>query len=133
MTDKQHTLDDLFSDSGPFDESAVVKAIMPFITIQKNSNEIFFKESALTVDERILVYGLAKKLLKMKGVIESDYITALDFHQKTGIKKGSVDPMFKKLKDSGMLVGKKEYEIPNHKVSEIIMVVGFVKTLNLLK
>lgn len=120
MTDKQHTLDDLFSDAGPFDESAVVKAIMPFITIQKNTNEIFFKESNLTVDERILVYGLAKKLLKAKGVIESDFITAMEFHKKTGIKKGSVDPAFKKSKDLGMLVGKKEYEIPNHKVSEII-------------
>lgn len=123
MNIKQHKLEDLFSDAGPFDESAVVQAIMPFITIQKNSNEIFFKESDLTVDERILVYGLARKLLKTKGVIESDFITALDFHKKTGIKKGSVDPMFKKLKDSGMLVGKKEYEIPNHKIAEIIKLV----------
>ena len=123
MTATQHTLEDLFSDAGPFDESAVVKAIMPFITIQKNTNEVFFKESDLTVDERILVYGLTKKLLKTKGVIENDLITALEFHKKTGIKKGSVDPMFKKLKDSGMLVGKKEYEIPNHKVSEIIKLI----------
>jgi len=124
MTDKPHTLDDLFSDAGPFDESAVVKAIMPFITIQKNTNEIFFKESALTIDQRILVYGLTKKLLKSKGVIESDLITAQEFHKKTGIKKGSVDPKFKKLKDSGMIVGKKEYEIPNHKVSEIIKLIA---------
>jgi len=123
MTNAQHTLDDLFSDAGPFDESAVVKAIMPFITIQKNTNEIFFKESNLTVDERILVYGLTKKLLKTNGVIEKDPITALEFHKKTGIKKGSVDPMFKKLKDSGVIVGKKEYEIPNHKVSEIIKLI----------
>lgn len=123
MTNPQHTLDDLYSDAGPFDESAVVKAIMPFITIQKNTNEIFFKESDLTVDERILVYGLTKKLLKTKGVIENDLITALEFHKKTGIKKGSVDPMFKKLKDSGVIVGKKEYEIPNHKVSEIIKLI----------
>jgi hypothetical protein len=123
MTDKQHTLDDLFSDAGPFNESAIVKAIMPFVTIQKNTNEIFFKESSLTVDERVLVYGLAKKLLKAKDVIESGFVTAMEFHKKTGIKKGSVDPMFKKLKDSGMLVGKKEYEIPNHKISEIIKLI----------
>jgi len=123
MTNKQHKLEDLFSDAGPFDESAVVQAIMPFITIQKNTNEIFFKESDLTVDERILVYGLARKLLKNKGLIESDFITALDFHTKTGIKKGSVDPMFKKLKDAGMLVGKKEYEIPNHKINAIIKLI----------
>lgn len=123
MNTKQHKIEDLFSDAGPFDESAVVQAIMPFITIQKNTNEIFFKDADLTVDERVLVYGLARKLLKVKGIIESDFITALDFHKKTGIKKGSVDPMFKKLKDSGMLVGKKEYEIPNHKISDIIKLI----------
>lgn len=124
MTNKEHKLEDLFSDAGPFDESAVVQAIMPFITIQKNTNEIFFKKSCLTIDERILVYGLARKLLKTKGAIESDFMTALDFHKKTGIKKGSVDPMFKRLKDSGMLVGKKEYEIPNHKITEIIKLIA---------
>ena len=123
MTATQHTLNDLFSDAGPFDESATVKAIMPFITIQKNTNEIFFKGSDLTVDERILVYGLTKKLLKTNGAIESELLTALEFHKKTRTKKGSVDPMFKKLKDSGMLVGKKEYEIPNHKISEIIKLI----------
>ncbi len=123
MTDTQHTLDDLFSDAGPFDESAVVKAIMPFITIQKNTNEIFFKDSNLTVDERILVYGLTKKLLKTKGVTESELLTAQEFHKKTGIKKGSVDPAFKKFKDAGMLLGKKEYELPNHRVSDIIKLI----------
>lgn len=123
MTDAQHTLDDLFSDAGPFDESAVVKAIMPFITIQKNTNEIFFKDSGLTVDERILVYGLAKKLLKSKGLTENELLTAQEFHKKTGIKKGSVDPAFKKLKDAGMLLGKKEYELPNHRVSDIIKLI----------
>ncbi len=124
MTGTQHTLDDLFSDTGPFDESTVVGAIMPFVTIQKDTNEIFLKESVLTVDERILVYGLTKKLLKTKGVIESELITAMEFHRKTGVKKGSVDPMFKKLKDSGMLIGKKEYEIPNHKILEIVKLIA---------
>ena len=120
MTDKAHTLDDLFSDSGPFDESAVIKAIQPFVTIQKSTNEIFFKESNLTNEEKILVYGLAKKLLKTKGLITEEMITALEVVKKTGIKRGSVDPTFKALKEKGFLVGKKEYEIPVHKISQII-------------
>ncbi len=120
MTDKAHTLDDLFSDSGPFDESAVIKAIQPFVTIQKSTNEIFFKESSLTIGEKILVYGLAKKLLKTKGLIAEEMITALEVNKKTGIKKGSIDPAFKGLKDEGFLVGKKEYEIPVHKIMQII-------------
>jgi len=58
-----------------------------------------------------LLYGLAKKLLKAKGHIESEMITAQEIHKKTGIKKGTIDPTFKKLKESGYLVGKGEYEI----------------------
>lgn len=120
MTEKTHTLDDLFSDSGPFDESEVIKAIQPFVTIQKSTNEIFFKESNLTSEEKILVYGLAKKLLKTKGLIQDEMITAIEVHKKTGIKRGTVDPTFKGLKEKGVLVGKKEYEIPVHKITQII-------------
>lgn len=120
MTDKTHTLDDLFSDSGPFDESAVIKTIHPFITIQKSTNAIFFKESSLTNEEKILVYGLAKKLLKVKGLIDEEMITALEVNKKTGIKKGSVDSTFKALKEKGFLVGKIDYEIPVHKIIQII-------------
>lgn len=127
MTDKKHTIDDLFSDSGPFDEAEVVKAIQPFITIQKATNDIFFKGSAQKTEQRILTYGLAKKLLNMKGLIETDKITAVEVHKKTGIKKGTIDPTFKKLKDDGYLVGKSEYEIPVSKISDVISVIGKTK------
>lgn len=120
MTDKTHTLEDLFSDSGPFDESAVVKAIHPFVTIQKLTNGIFFKESSLTNEEKILVYGLTKKLLKAKGLIDEEMITATEINKKTGIKKGSVDPGIQSLKKKGFLVGKIDYEIPVHKITQII-------------
>lgn len=120
MSDKKHTIEDLFSDSGPFDETEVIKAIHPFITIQKSTNEIFFKGSSQKNDQRILTYGLAKKLLNMKGLIESDKITAVEIQKKTGIKKGSIDPTFKKLREDGYLVGKIEYEIPISKISDVI-------------
>ena len=120
MQNNKATVDDLFSDSGPFDESAVVKAIHPFITVQKKTNEIFFKDSSPTAEQKILIYGLAKKLLKTKGHIESEMITAQEIHKKTGIKKGTIDTCFKKLKESGYLVGKGEYEVPVPKISDAI-------------
>lgn len=124
MSDKKHTVEDLFSDSGPFDEAEVVKAILPFVTIQKSTHEIFFKGSSLTIEQRILIYGLAKKLLKTKGLIENETITAAEVHKKTSIKKGSIDPTFKKLKDNGYLVGKSDYEIPVPKISDVIEVIN---------
>lgn len=120
MEDKKHKIEDLFSNSGPFDESSIVKAIVPFVTIQNNTNNIFLKRSDLSIDKKILVYGLAKKLLKEKKIIENEFITAAELHKKTGIKKGSIDPNFKKLKDLGMIIGKGEYEISNHKIPEVI-------------
>jgi DNA-binding PadR family transcriptional regulator len=36
------------------------------------------------------------------------------------MKKGSIDPAFKKLKKAGYLVGKAEYEIPIPKISDVI-------------
>lgn len=124
MMTKTYTVEDLFSDSGPFDEAEVVKSIQPFITIQKSSNEIFFKDNSPTIEQRILIYGLAKKLLKVKGLIESEMITALEVHTKTGIKKGSIDPTFKKLRDNGILLGKGEYEIPVPQISRILSMIS---------
>jgi len=120
MTDKKTTIDALFSDSGPFDEEEVVGALHNHVTIQRSTNKIFLKDSSISVDKKILAYGLAKKLLKIKGLIENEFITAQEFHEITGIKKGTVDPSFKILKDKGFLVGKREYEIPTNKVSIII-------------
>ena len=120
MSGKKHTINDLFTDSGPFDEAEVVKAILPFVTIQKSTHNIFFKGGRLSTVQKILVYGLAKKLLRSKAVISSELITALELHKKTGIKKGSIDPSYKSLRTKGFLVGKKEYEIPTHKIQSVI-------------
>jgi len=120
MSQNKLTIDDLFSDSGPFDEAAVVEVLKPFVTIQKSTNEIFFKDNSPTAEQRILIYGLAKKLLKAKGLVERDMITATEVHQKTSIKKGTIDPTFKKLKETGFFVGKGEYEIPTPKISDVV-------------
>jgi len=120
MTSKTSTIDVLFSDSGPFDEAEVIEALRTHITIQRSTNRIYFKNSGLTTDRKILAYGLAKKLLTSKGIQETEMITAQEFHSATGIKKGTIDPAFKILKDKGLLVGKGQYEIPTDKISSVI-------------
>ncbi len=124
MTDKKLTMDTLFSDSGAFDEEEVIRTLHNHITIQRSTNRIFLKDSPLSVDKKILAYGLAKKLLKIKDIIEDEFITAQEFHKTTGIKKGTIDPAFKVLKDKGFLVGKREYEIPTNKVASIVQKLG---------
>ncbi|MFA5199359.1 MAG: hypothetical protein WC442_00410 [Candidatus Omnitrophota bacterium] len=115
------TIESLFSDSGPFNEEEVVTALLPHLIIQKNSKEIFFKDTKLSAEQKILAYGLAKKLLKSQSLIESEMITAAEVAEKTGIKKGTIDPAFKSLREKrGFLVGRKEYEIANQKIKEIL-------------
>lgn len=41
MTDKKPTIDALFSDSGPFDEGEVVKALHSHVTIQRSTKRFF--------------------------------------------------------------------------------------------
>jgi hypothetical protein len=120
MENKGISIETLFTDSGPFEEKEVIEVIHPFVTIQRTSNEIFFKEADLTSDLKILIFALTKKLLKHNNLIESEFITAPEVNKKTGLKKGTIDPTIKKLKDNGYLVGKGEYEIPIHKISTII-------------
>jgi len=120
MNSKKQAIDLLFSDSGPFNEDEVVEALREHITIQRSTNQIFLKKSSISVDKKILAYCLAKKLLKTKGLIETEMVSAQEFHKMTGIKKGTVDPAFKVLKGKGLLVGKREYEISLHNISSVI-------------
>lgn len=130
MKDKNATIEMLFSDSGPFNEAEVVKALQAHVTIQRTTNRIFLKDSHLSVDRKILAYGLAKKLLKSKELIDTEMITAQEFHRETKIKKGTIDPAFKMLKEKGLLVGKKEYEIPTHKIPFVIQLLAKKGTSN---
>jgi hypothetical protein len=115
-----HTLEDLFSDSGMFDEKEAVRVLLPLVTIQKSTNQVFIKDNGITNEKKILAYCLAKKLLKVRGRIEDDFVSAQEVHKMTGIKKGTIDPMFKVLKERGLLVGKGQQEIPTPKVKEVI-------------
>jgi len=124
MDTKKLTIEALFSDSGVFDEDAAVAALLPYIIIQKPDYEIFFKDAKLSAERKILAYGLAKKILKLKGLVDDEIITALEINEKTGIKKGTVDPMFKLLRDKGLLSGKGTYEIPTYKVKKAIELIN---------
>lgn len=120
MTETSPRVEDLFSANGGFDEAELVLAIKPFVTIQESTKQIFIKNSTLTAEKQILVYGVAKKLLKAKQHIESEMITAVEIQKTLKIKKGTIDPIFMKLKKSGFLIGKGNYEIPASKISEVI-------------
>lgn len=116
----KHHIEDLFSDALPINEKEAVDAIKPIITIQRDSKDIHVRsDRKIAIDDKILAYGLAKKLLKLRGFIDNERISANEFYKKTGLKKGSIDPSFKNLRGKFLVGKRKEYEIPNYKVDEI--------------
>jgi len=122
MSEKKY-IEELFTDSGPVDEKEVVEVVRNFIVINQETHEIYFKEAAkkLTVEEKILAYGLAKKLLKLGSYVNSEEISAKEIKD-LGIKSGSVDSAFKSLREeSGYLIGSgSKYVIPNYKVKDAL-------------
>ena len=122
MSQKRKNIEELFTDTGAINEKEAVEALRPFVSVQRQTKDIFLRNvEKLTVEEKIIVYALTKKLLKTQGYKESDIISASEIHKKTGIKKGSIDVGFKKLRENGFLVGSgQSYELPHHKVDKII-------------
>ena len=98
------------------------QALKPFVVIQNETHQIYLKgERKLPVETKILAYALAKKLLAMEGRIEEEYVSALEVHETTGMKKGSVDSAFKKLREEGILVGGgRRYEVPHYMVPIVV-------------
>lgn len=122
MSEKKF-IEQLFTDSGLINEGEATKVLKNFVTINRTNYEIYFKGEAknLTVEERIIVYGLAKKLIKLGGYVDSEEFSAEEIKSGSDIKSGSVDSAFKKLRDTGFLVGSgSKYIIPTYKAEDSI-------------
>lgn len=123
MTEKKSPLEELYTDSGAFDTKRVVDILKPLLSIQRGGSSIFFTKegNALKNEDKILAYGLVKKLLKNEGVIEEVGVSGKEVHEKTELPKGTVDPTMQKLKKDGLLAGSgSNYEIPNRRVETVL-------------
>lgn len=122
--EKKSPIDDLYTNAGPFDVDAAARALKPLIAIQNDTHEIHLKnEYKVSVETKILAFALAKKLLAMERRIDSEFVSAAEISDSTGLKKGTVDPAFKNLREgkNGFLMGKgQRYEIPRYRVPAVI-------------
>lgn len=116
-------IEDLFSDSGPVNIEEIVRSIKPFLKIQREGAQIFLtdKGNKVGVNTRILLYALAKKLLKEEKFIDSEAISAKEIAEQLNIKKGSVDFGFSALRNKGDILGSGvNYTVPNDRINGII-------------
>jgi len=119
--DEKNSIEELFTTSGPFDEKGVVQALKPLISIREKTFEIYFIKEGMKVDDKILAFAMAKKLLHSRGYREESHISALEVHKNTGLPKGSIDVSFKHLRESKFLIGRGQaYEIPNSRILQVV-------------
>lgn len=121
MSNNKLTIEDLFTDSQPINEEEIVQILKQILVVERDNNQVhFLDQKSLKMEEKILAYGLAKKLLKIKGVIQEEEFSASQFRNETGLKKGSIDPAFSNLKDKYIAGKNKSYKVINYKINEIL-------------
>lgn len=116
------TIEDLYSDAGAFDQKAVLHMLKGKIIFTRE-NEIMFNVNpgSLKTRNQILLYALAKKILKVNQKIQDETITNAEIRLKTQMNKNTLGVEIKRLKDKNILMKSKSgYEIPAFKVEEVL-------------
>ena len=120
------SIEDLYSDTGSFDEQAVLRTLRGKITFStENAIQFAIDPTELKTREAILLYILAKKALKVNQKIDDDTITSAEVTEKTKLNNNSVRSTIKRLKEKKLIMPSGiGYEIPTFKVAEVLDLLG---------
>jgi len=119
---KPLSIDDLYTDTGTFDEQKVLQALQQKIVFTKENDILFTSDpTKLKAQNVILLFALAKKVLKINSKIESDIITNAELIDKTKVNKNTINVSIMRLKEKKLLIPSGSgYEIPMFKVNEAL-------------
>ncbi len=121
MTNKI-TIDDLYSDAGTFDQEGVLTMLKGKVVFTKE-NEVLFTVDPTKLKARnaILLYALAKKVLRVNNKIDDEIITNAEILDKAKLTKSNVGVTIMRLKDKKILMPSGSgYELPTFKVAEVL-------------
>lgn len=127
---KPLSIDDLYTDTGTFDQQKVLEALQSKVAFTRD-NEILFTADPTKMKARdvIILYALAKKVLKVNSKIENEIITNAEILDKTKINKNTVNVTIMRLKEKKLLIASGSgYELPMFKVNEVISLLSDNKT-----
>ncbi len=116
------TIEDLYSDTETFDQKAILYMLKDKIILTRENEVVFsINPGDLKARSQILLYALAKKILKVNQKIEDEAITNAEIKLKTQMNKNTLGVELKRLKDKNILMKSKSgYEIPAFKVEEVL-------------
>ena len=116
-------LESLLISGKEIDRKMVAEVLAPYLRIDKETLDIrpLGNWGEVKAYNKILLYLLARKAMKALGLgIEDESSSATEIMQKTGLKKGTVNPALRILFDGRVVAQDKErrYSIPNHAIEE---------------
>ena len=120
---KRITIEDLYLDADTFDEETVLLSLKGKITISEDNEILFATDPAkLKARRAILLYVLAKKVLKVNQKIGDETITSAEVTEKTKLNNNTVRARMSELTGEKLLVrSNSRYEIPSFKVAEVLV------------
>ena len=116
------TIDDLYSDEDSFNQEAVLLTLKGKVIFTKEHEILFaIDPSSLKAREAILLYALAKKILKVNQKIDDEVTTSAEISDKADLKDNTTRGTITRLKEKNLLIRSGPgYEIPIFKVAEVL-------------
>lgn len=120
MADKnnQNPLEELYTDSGQIDQTALLSTLKPFIRLHRETGTVIYTQvgMALSANKKILLLFLAKKALYLLGAIPAEFLAPKEVKVEFGknIPPGTIDAALKRFLERGPLkVQNGKYFIPD--------------------
>ena len=127
MTDE---LEKLLISGKEIDKKMVGEILEPFLRIDKDTCDIrpLSSWSDLKANIKILLYLIARKAMVALGLpLSEERASATEIMQKTGMKKGTVNPALRNLFEDRVIEQSEDrkYYVPNHAVEKVkVMISG---------
>ena len=117
-------LESLLVSGKEVDKKLVAEILEPYLRIDKETCDIrpLTSWSDLKANIKILLYLIARKAMVALGLpLSEEKASATEIMQKTGMKKGTVNPALRNLYEDRIIEQSKDkkYSIPNHALEKV--------------
>lgn len=123
-------LESLLVSGSEVDKKLVHDILSPFLRIDKETCDIrpMSSWSDLRAKTRILLYLIARKAMVALGLpLAEEKASATEIMQKTGMRKGTVNPALRSLLEDDRLLEQSEdrkYYVPNHAIERVKAIIS---------
>ena len=122
-------LESLLVNGKEMDKKLVAEILEPYLRIDKETCDIrpLSSWSDLRANVKILLYLIARKAMAALDLpLSEEKVSATEIIQKTGLKKGTVNPALRNLFEDRVIEQSKDrkYYIPNHVLEKVKAMIG---------